>query len=85
MTGIEQLLYVEEGPVATMTLNPEVRNALSMQLSDELIAVTRAVRASTTLKVLVLRGAGETFCAGDDISEMPLYELAAAPPCPDGS
>ena len=34
----EHLLYREDGPVAFLTLNrPQVRNALSIQMSDELI------------------------------------------------
>jgi enoyl-CoA hydratase len=67
----EQLVYEEDGPVARITLNrPERRNALSMQLSDELTAALERVRESGTLKVLVIEGAGGTFCAGDDITEM---------------
>lgn len=67
-----QLTYHERDGVAYVTLDrPQVRNALSMRLSDELIAAVRLVRESETLRVLVVRGAGDTFCAGDDISEMP--------------
>jgi enoyl-CoA hydratase len=72
--AFEQLVYDEEGPVARITLNrPKWRNALSMQLSDELIAALERVRDSETLKVVVIDGAGETFCAGDDITEMGLW------------
>ncbi|MBA2505057.1 MAG: enoyl-CoA hydratase/isomerase family protein [Thermoleophilaceae bacterium] len=67
----ELLHYAEEGPVARITLNrPEKRNALSIALSDELIRAIDRVQDSTTVKVLVIDGAGETFCAGDDITEM---------------
>jgi enoyl-CoA hydratase len=67
-----QLRYEERGQVAWLTLNrPEVRNALSMQLSGELIAALERVQDSTELKVVVITGAGETFSAGDDIAEMP--------------
>jgi enoyl-CoA hydratase len=70
----EQLLYDEDGPVAQITLNrPERRNALSMQLSEELIAALELVRRSETIKVLVIGGAAGTFCAGDDITEMGLW------------
>ena len=70
----EQLLYQEDGPVAQITLNrPERRNALSMQLSEELVAALEFVRRSETVKVLVIAGAGGTFCAGDDITEMGLW------------
>jgi enoyl-CoA hydratase len=70
----EQLVYEEDGPVARITLNrPERRNALSMQLSDELTAALEWVQDSESIKVLVIGGAGETFCAGDDITEMGLW------------
>ena len=70
----EQLLYQQDGPVAQITLNrPERRNALSMQLSEELVAALEFVRRSETVKVLVIAGAGGTFCAGDDITEMGLW------------
>lgn len=72
--AFQQLLYEEDGPVARITLNrPERRNALSMQLSDELMTALERVRDSGTVKVLVIEGAGETFCAGDDITEMGLW------------
>ena len=67
----EYLNYVEDGPVARLTLNrPQARNALSIALSDELIHAIERVRDSSALKVLVIQGAGGTFCAGDDITEM---------------
>lgn len=64
------LRFAEVGPVARITLNrPEARNALSMALSDELFEAINLVQQSTTIKVLVITGAGETFCAGDDLVE----------------
>jgi len=67
----DHLRYAEDGPVARITLDrPEKRNALSIALSDELIEAIDLVQSSTTLKVLIIGGAGETFCAGDDITEM---------------
>jgi enoyl-CoA hydratase len=69
-----QLLYEEQGPVVRITLNrPEHRNALSMQMSDELVSAFELVQRSETAKVLVIEGAGATFCAGDDIAEMALW------------
>ncbi len=60
--------------VARITLNrPERHNALSMRLSDELMQALEQVRGSEQIKVVVIAGAGETFCAGDDITEMGLW------------
>jgi enoyl-CoA hydratase len=65
------LLYEEHDQVARITLNrPKSRNALSMKLSGELIDALARVGRSTTLKALVITGAGGTFSAGDDITEM---------------
>jgi len=70
-TEYEHLTYREEGAVARITLNrPEKRNALSIALSDELMSALGEVQDSTAVKVLVISGAGDTFCAGDDITEM---------------
>jgi enoyl-CoA hydratase len=66
----EELIYEEKGDVATITLNrPKVVNALSVKLSDELVAAVEKVRQSETIKTLVFRGAGGNFCAGDDLKE----------------
>ena len=67
----EQLIYEEKDQVARITLNrAKVLNALSMQLSDEIVSAIELVRRSTKLKFLVIKGAGNNFCVGDDINEM---------------
>lgn len=67
----EPLLMSFEGDVASITLNrPEVHNALSIELSDRLVEAIQAVKRSTDIKFVVIKGAGDTFCAGDDITEM---------------
>jgi enoyl-CoA hydratase len=73
----EQLILEADGAVARLTLNrPQKRNALSMALSNELIHALEQLRDSTTVKVVVIRGAGGTFCAGDDITEMAQWGTA---------
>ena len=67
----EQLIYEENDQVAKITLNrPKVLNALSMKLSDELVTTIELVRQSTKLKFLIIKGAGNNFSVGDDITEM---------------
>jgi enoyl-CoA hydratase len=69
--NFEQLKYHESGKTARITLNrPKAFNALSMKLSEELLAAIEMVRRSPTLKFLVISGAGGNFCVGDDITEM---------------
>ena len=57
--------------IAQITLNrPDVHNALSIKMSDQLVEAIQAVKTSTIIKFVVIKGAGNSFCAGDDITEM---------------
>ncbi len=65
------LILKMEGDLARITLNrPKVHNALSIELSDMLVAAIQTIKRSTDTKFVVIKGAGDTFCAGDDINEM---------------
>ncbi|MDJ0788297.1 MAG: enoyl-CoA hydratase/isomerase family protein [Myxococcota bacterium] len=67
----EHLVFDDAAPVARITLNrPDVTNALSIALSDELCRAIEYVRDTERFKVLVIQGAGGNFCAGDDLTEM---------------
>ncbi len=69
--NFENLIYEVKDKTAFITLNrPNVKNALSMKLSDEIVSAIEIVRKSRNLKFLVIKGAGNNFCVGDDISEM---------------
>ncbi|MFN3822976.1 MAG: crotonase/enoyl-CoA hydratase family protein [Pseudorhodobacter sp.] len=57
--------------VATLTLNrPDKRNALSAGMMDQLAAAAADLGADPAVRVVVLTGAGETFCAGGDLDWM---------------
>jgi enoyl-CoA hydratase/carnithine racemase len=59
----------EEGGVGTLTLDrPEKRNAINWVMWNELIAVLDSVEGSDSIRVLVVRGAGGSFCSGADLS-----------------
>ncbi len=59
------------GPAAWITLNrPDKLNAISAEMVVELQAVMDEVEADPTVRVVVLRGAGSSFCAGFDLAEM---------------
>ncbi len=65
-----KLIVSRDGPVTTVILNrPEVHNALDRELSQELNDAVKEVNVDRECRVMVLRGAGNTFCAGDDIKE----------------
>jgi enoyl-CoA hydratase len=55
--------------VAVLTLNqPDKRNPMSERMGEEIAEALRGVEASGTVRVLVLAGAGESFCAGGDLA-----------------
>jgi enoyl-CoA hydratase/carnithine racemase len=60
-----------EGTTAFITLNrPERRNALSLEMLQELTARFREIGNDPGMRVVVLRANGPAFCAGHDIAEM---------------
>jgi trans-feruloyl-CoA hydratase/vanillin synthase len=72
------LVEVSEG-IAWVTLNrPEKRNAISPRLSADMVQVLRDVNADPEARVMVLTGAGTSFCAGMDLKEV-FRELADKP------
>ncbi len=65
-----KLIVSKKGSVTTITLNrPKVHNALDRELSQELNDAVKEVNVDRECRILVLTGAGETFCTGDDIKE----------------
>ena len=69
-TDYRNLLVTLEGPAARIVLNrPEKRNALSLELMEEMIAAMRELSARTA-RAIVIEGAGPAFSAGHDLSEM---------------
>jgi len=70
-------LLVERGPTGRITLNrPEKRNALSLELMEELIQALQSVAADPEARTIVVAGAGPAFSAGHDLSEMVGRDLA---------
>jgi 2-(1,2-epoxy-1,2-dihydrophenyl)acetyl-CoA isomerase len=54
--------------VATLTMNrPEVRNALSAEMQAGLTEAVPRLAADSRVRVIVLTGAGQAFCAGGDV------------------
>ncbi|GAC1645291.1 MAG: enoyl-CoA hydratase-related protein [Acidobacteriaceae bacterium] len=70
MSPYTTLLISHSNRVATITFNrPEVRNAVSYIMIDELARALEEVRASAA-QVLILTGAGKAFCAGMDLDNL---------------
>jgi 2-(1,2-epoxy-1,2-dihydrophenyl)acetyl-CoA isomerase len=63
------LLAVDEG-VATVTLNrPDVLNSFRRSMAAEMLATFEHIRDDSTIRAVVLTGAGRAFCAGQDLAE----------------
>lgn len=62
-------LDIDEG-MGTILLNrPEKRNALNYQMCLDLLSAVREVDANDEVRVVLVRGAGPSFCAGADVGE----------------
>jgi isohexenylglutaconyl-CoA hydratase len=77
----------QTGATLQITLNrPEARNAMSLQMVNELRQVLQAAEATAgqpgAVRVVVLRGAGGHFCAGADLKDM---AAARMQPAEDGA
>jgi 2-(1,2-epoxy-1,2-dihydrophenyl)acetyl-CoA isomerase len=65
----DPVLLRKEGAVAVITLNrPEVLNALSMEMAEMLCDICWQVEADTTVRSVLVHGAGKGFQAGGDIA-----------------
>jgi len=67
---MSDVLLEKDGPVATLTLNrPERMNAITGPMLAELSRALVDCDADSTVRVIVLTGAGRGFCAGLDLKD----------------
>jgi len=62
-------LHVENGVAAIVLDRPEARNALNLQMCEELREAALAAAADPQVRVVFVRGSGPVFCAGADVKE----------------
>lgn len=73
------IVVTESASILTITLNrPARRNAMTPEMQMELIAALEEA-AQSDFRVLVLAGAGETFCSGLDLSALQAMQDESAP------
>lgn len=66
----ENILFQNQNGIARITLNrPDRLNSFTVAMHAELRDALDAVRADTSVRVLLLTGAGRGFCAGQDLSD----------------
>src|SRR5688572_20655961 len=62
------VLYATDGKVGTVTLNrPQKLNAMTMEMRLAIEQQLRRADADESTSVIVLRGAGRSFCVGFDV------------------
>jgi methylglutaconyl-CoA hydratase len=66
----EKILFtIDDQNVARLTLNrPEVHNAFDNEMIEKLIEYFRKLQEMPSVRALVIRGNGKSFCAGADLS-----------------
>jgi enoyl-CoA hydratase/carnithine racemase len=70
-TEFETIAAARDGPAARITLNrPERRNALSLQLMEEMVAALGSLGSERDVRAIVIEASGPVFSAGHDLSEM---------------
>lgn len=66
------VLLAIEGPIAYLTLNrPEKRNAINDAMRDRLDEILREIDGDESVSVVIIRGAGPSFCSGYDLTAIP--------------
>lgn len=67
---MDQILRADVDQIARLTLNrPERRNACTRAMLSQLSDALRDIAADDNIRAVVLTGAGQGFCAGQDLSE----------------
>src|SRR3954470_7245058 len=67
----EPLHVTRDGPVTVLTIDrPDKRNAMTAAMWAALPGVLAGLAGDTAVRVLVVTGAGPSFCAGADISDL---------------
>jgi trans-feruloyl-CoA hydratase/vanillin synthase len=76
----QTLLVTRTDGITTIAFNrPEKRNAMSPQLHREMFSLLTDLRYDKETRAVVITGAGDNFCAGQDLKQYGL-ELQSQPP-----
>lgn len=71
LIALSTLSVAVEGPMATVTLNrPQKLNAVNQQMTADWEQLNCWLAGHPEVRVVIVTGAGEAFCAGDDVGEV---------------
>jgi len=78
---LDDLLLSRRQSALIVTLNrPQAKNAINFAIMDGLMTLCDWLEGNREIRMVVLRGAGGSFCAGGDIKEFGQMVMAAEPP-----
>lgn len=75
------VLVGRAGPVCLLTLNrPAALNSFTAEMHAQLLPALEAAAADSTVRAVVITGAGRGFCAGQDLNDPAMNTPAGAAP-----
>lgn len=79
LSKLETLAVVRNGSLVTVTLNrPAKLNAVNVQMTSDFESLNAWLAGHPEIRVVILTGSGDAFCAGDDVKEVGTLDLATA-------
>jgi enoyl-CoA hydratase len=76
MRQLETMFWEKQGKIARVTFNrPERLNAMNNQATVDLNAVADAIAADADIRLVVITGAGRSFCTGIDLKQLSANEI----------
>lgn len=80
MSSVEEVLVAVEGGVMTVTINrPKAKNAVNLAVAKGIAGTMERLDADPEVRVAILCGADNTFCAGMDLKAYVNGELPVVP------
>jgi enoyl-CoA hydratase len=72
---MENLIFTKENKIGILTFNrPESKNSLDAKTYDELFELIPQIDKDEDVRVLIITGAGDSFCAGNQSELCSLFE-----------
>ncbi len=81
MANVGVMIRYEVGGdhVARITLDrPDAKNALTVEMRDDIVASVRRARADADVRALLITGVGDAFCAGMDLRASTVSEAGGS-------
>lgn len=79
LSKLSTIAVERDGPIITVTLNrPQKLNAVDRQMTSDLERLNAWLAGHQDIRVVIVTGAGDAFCAGDDVKEVGTLELDEA-------